>query len=233
MITKGPIGLTDEIAFVASGAAPIPRLAAHRVALRRYHRHPKWAFRDPTTHALEPVYSVHYNDYAARLQGAQAAYDVGIQRTCWQIHSLTDWMGDDGFLKAADSQYRSHVYLSDVVRLGARVSQKEVDDDGDAVVHLETWARNQRDTQRDARHRCGRTSDSSGCGSAGACSATAVMSTAWPRYVPRPLPRTSRCSASRTSTKRTNEHPLDSIRTEGQRDDHRQGGVHSPARLCE
>ncbi|MHB8695715.1 MAG: FAS1-like dehydratase domain-containing protein [Solirubrobacteraceae bacterium] len=145
VLTKGPIGLTDEIAYVASGAAPIPRLAAHRVALRRYHRHPKWAFRDPTTHALEPVYSVHYNDYAARLQGAQAAYDVGIQRTCWQIHSLTDWMGDDGFVKAANSQYRSHVYLSDVVRLGGRITNKEVDADGDAVVHLETWARNQRD----------------------------------------------------------------------------------------
>src|SRR2546428_9231810 len=36
---------------------------------------------------------------------------VGIQRTCWQIHSLTNWMGDAGFLKAATSQYRSHVYL--------------------------------------------------------------------------------------------------------------------------
>ena len=67
---------------------PFPRLSAHGVSLRRYRKHPKWAFRDPTTHALEPVYSVHYNDYAARLQGAQAAYDVGIQRTCWQIHSL-------------------------------------------------------------------------------------------------------------------------------------------------
>jgi hypothetical protein len=37
---------------------------------RRYRKHPRWAYRDPTTHALEPVYSVHYNDYAARLQGA-------------------------------------------------------------------------------------------------------------------------------------------------------------------
>ena len=98
-ITKGPIGLTDEIAYIAAGAAPIPRLAAHGVALRRYRRHPRWAYRDPVTHALEPVYSVHYNDYAARLQGAQAAYDVGIQRTCWQIHALTNWMGDTGFLK--------------------------------------------------------------------------------------------------------------------------------------
>jgi acyl dehydratase len=145
VITKGPIGLTDEIAYIAAGAAPIPRVAAHRVALKRYHRHPRWAYRDPTTHALEPVYSVHYNDYAARLQGAQAAYDVGIQRTCWQIHGLTNWMGDSGFLKAANSQYRSHVYLSDVVRLGGRVERKEIDADGDAVVHVSTWARNQRD----------------------------------------------------------------------------------------
>jgi acyl dehydratase len=143
-ITKGPIGLTDEIAFIAAGAAPIPRLSAHGVALRRYRRHPRWAYRDPVTHALEPVYSVHYNDYAARLQGAQAAYDVGIQRTCWQIHSLTNWMGDTGFLKSVTGQYRSHVYLSDVVRLGGRVDAKEIDADGNHLVRLTTWARNQR-----------------------------------------------------------------------------------------
>jgi acyl dehydratase len=144
VITKGPIGLTDEIAYIAAGAAPIPRVSAHGVALRRYRRHPRWAYRDPTTHALEPVYSVHYNDYAARLQGAQAAYDVGIQRTCWQIHSLTNWMGDTGFLKAANSEYRAHVYLSDVVRLGGRIEAKSIDQDGDHVVHLTTWANNQR-----------------------------------------------------------------------------------------
>ncbi len=144
VITKGPIGLTDEIAFVAAGAAPIPRVAAHRVSLKRYHKHPRWAFRDPTTHALEPVYSVHYNDYAARLQGAQAAYDVGIQRTCWGVHALTDWMGDSGFVKSVWQQYRSHVYLSDVVRLGGRVDAKEIDADGDHVVRLTTWANNQR-----------------------------------------------------------------------------------------
>jgi len=144
-ITKGPIGLTDEIAYIASGAAPIPRLSAHGVALRRYRKHPKWAFRDPRTHALEPVYSVHYNDYAARLQGAQVAYDVGIQRTCWQIHSLTNWIGDAGRVKAIHGQYRAHVYLSDVVRLGGKVVGKEIDADGDAVLQLETWAINQRE----------------------------------------------------------------------------------------
>ena len=102
VITKGPIGLTDEIAFIAAGAAPIPRLVGASVwRCKRYRKHPKWAFRDPRTHALEPVYSVHYNDYAAKLQGAQIAYDVGIQRTCWQIHSLTNWMGDAGRAQGA------------------------------------------------------------------------------------------------------------------------------------
>ncbi|MEE2058444.1 FAS1-like dehydratase domain-containing protein [Rhodococcus artemisiae] len=144
VITKGPIGLTDEIAFIAAGAAPIPRISAHGVALRRYKKHPKWAFRDPSTSALEPVYSVHYNDYAAGLQGAQIAYDVGIQRTSWQIHHLTNWMGDDAFLESIHGQYRSHVYLSDVVRLGGRITDKLIDDAGHRVVHVETWATNQR-----------------------------------------------------------------------------------------
>jgi acyl dehydratase len=145
VITKGPLGLTDFIAFIAAGAAPIPRVSAHSVALRRYRKHPKWAFRDPRTHALEPVYSVHYNDYAAQLQGAQIAYDVGIQRTCWQIHSLTSWMGDAGHLKSLTGQYRAHVYLGDVVRLGGRIEAKEIDEDGDAIVRLTTWAWNQRE----------------------------------------------------------------------------------------
>jgi len=144
VITKGPMGLTDFIAFIAGGAAPIPRIAAHRVSLKRYHKHPKWAFRDPRTHAFEPVYSVHYNDYAAQLQGAQIAYDVGIQRTCWHIHALTNWMGDAGRLKEVFAQYRAHVYLSDVVRLGGRIDAKEVDAAGDRIVRLTTWATNQR-----------------------------------------------------------------------------------------
>ncbi len=145
VITKGPLGLTDFIAFIAAGAAPIPRVSAHGVALKRYHKHPKWAFRDPRTHALEPVYSVHYNDYAAQLQGAQIAYDVGIQRTSWGIQALTNWMGDTGTLKEIFGQYRAHVYLGDVVRLGGRIDSKEITPEGEHVVRLTTWARNQRD----------------------------------------------------------------------------------------
>jgi acyl dehydratase len=144
LLTKGPLGLTDEIAFVATGAAPIPRIAANGAAVRRYARHPKWAFRDPVTHAWEPVYAVHYNEFAAQQMGAQTAYDVGVQRLCWQVQLLTNWAGDRSFVKQVACQLRGFVYLSDVVRLGGRVTDRLVDEDGDAVVHVETWAINQR-----------------------------------------------------------------------------------------
>jgi acyl dehydratase len=143
-LTKGPIGTTDEVAFVAAGGAPIPRLAAHRVSLQAYRKHPAWAFRDPDTMALEPIYAVHYNRHAARAMGVAMQYDVGFQRQCWHNHLLTDWMGDDGWVVSASAEYRSFVYLSDVVRLEGRVAGKHVSDDGEVVVDIETWARNQR-----------------------------------------------------------------------------------------
>lgn len=143
-VTKGPLGLTDQIAFVATGAAPIPRLAANGAALRRYARHPMWAFRDPQTHAWEPIYAVHYNEFAARQMGAQTSYDVGVQRLCWLGQLLTNWAGDRSFVKHIACELRGFVYLSDVIRIGGRVDGRFVDDDGDAVVSVQTWAMNQR-----------------------------------------------------------------------------------------
>lgn len=143
-VTKGPVGTTDEVAFVASGAAPIPRLAAHRAALDLYDRHPAWSFRDSVTGAREPIYAVHYNREAARAMGVSMQYDVGFQRQCWQIHLGTHWMGDDAWIKRASAQYRSFVYLGDVIRLGGVVTGKYVDDDDETVVAIRTHARNQR-----------------------------------------------------------------------------------------
>ena len=143
-LTKGPIGLTDEIAFVAGGGTPIPRLKAHAAALHEYRAHAAWAFRDPVTSALEPIYSVHYNAQAANAMSAEYMYDVGFQRQSWQIQHLTHWCGDDGWVKSCQAQYRKFVYLSDVIELGGEVTDKSIDADGEHVVHVRTFARNRR-----------------------------------------------------------------------------------------
>jgi hypothetical protein len=120
-------------------------LAAHGVQLRQYRKHPAWAYRDPNTHALEPIYSVHYNKEAAQAQGAlPMPYDVGFQRHCWQIHMLTNWMGDDGWLKRSYAEYRKFVYHSDVVWVKGRITKKYIDDEGECCVDIETSAINQR-----------------------------------------------------------------------------------------
>jgi acyl dehydratase len=144
-VVKGPLGLTDEVAFLIGGGAPIPRLVAHGVQLRQYRRHPAWAFRDPDTHALEPIFSVHYNKEAAYAQGGlPMQYDIGFQRHCWQIHMLTNWMGDDGWLKRSFAEYRKFVYHSDVVWVKGRVTKKYIDKDGESCVDIKTNAVNQR-----------------------------------------------------------------------------------------
>lgn len=143
-LTKGPIGLTDEVAFIAGGGTPIPRLKAHAASLSDYAAHPAWAFRDPVTGAQEPIYAVHYNQAAANAMGVAYQYDVGFQRQCWQIQLMTHWVGDAGWVQHLDAQYRGFVYLSDVVTLGGEVTGKEIDADGEHVVRVRTYARNQR-----------------------------------------------------------------------------------------
>ena len=144
VVTKGPIGLTDEIAFVAGGGTPIPRLKAHAAALHDYAAHPAWAFRDPITWAQEPIYSVHYNLQAARAMSVAFQYDVGFQRQCWQLHHLTHWAGDHAWIKSARAEYRKFVYLSDVISLTGSVVSKRIDADGEHVVEIKTAAINQR-----------------------------------------------------------------------------------------
>ena len=143
-VLKGPIGITDEITFLIGGGAPIPRMSAHGAALQLYQKHPAWAFRDPNTHAKEPVFAVHYLKEAANAMGLPVPYDVGTQRHTWQIHMLTNWMGDEGWLKATNMELRKHVFLSDVVRFTGSVKSKFVDDDGEPCIEIETHAMNQR-----------------------------------------------------------------------------------------
>lgn len=141
-VVKGPLGLTDMISFCA-GAAPV-QLLAHGLSLRLYRKHPAWGVRDKTTGAMEPVYSVHYNKSVANAVGLPYPYDVGAQRQCWLFHLLTNWVGDEGWIKKNYAEYRKFVYLSDVVWFTGKVTRKYIDEDGEYCVDIETHGFNQR-----------------------------------------------------------------------------------------
>jgi acyl dehydratase len=144
LVVKGPLGTTDMIAYIIGGGVPIPRMSAHGTALAAYRKHPAWAFRDPDTHALEPIFAVHYNKRAANAMGLPQAYDIGLQRHSWGIHLITNWMGDNAWLKRSYAEYRKFVYLSDVVWLKGKVVKKYIDSQGEYCVKIERHALNQR-----------------------------------------------------------------------------------------
>ncbi|MFH1487108.1 MAG: MaoC family dehydratase N-terminal domain-containing protein [Chloroflexota bacterium] len=141
-VVKGPFGLTDMVSYCV-GAAPVP-MFAHGLALDLFRRHPAWGFRDPNTFAKEPIYAVHYNKAAANAAGLPFPYDVGTQRQCWLMHLLTNWTGDEGWLKKNYAEYRRFVYFSDAVWFRGKVTKKYVDEDGEYCVDIKTTAINQR-----------------------------------------------------------------------------------------
>ncbi len=47
---------------------------------------------------------VHWEPEFARMVGAPGAYDYGPERCSWLTHQLTNWMGDDGFLRRASAR---------------------------------------------------------------------------------------------------------------------------------
>jgi acyl dehydratase len=139
---KGPLGLTDIIAYCI-GAAPV-RILAHEIALQEYQKHPAWAFRDPDSQSLEPIYSVHYNQNAAQGAGLPQPFDIGTQRHCWLIQMLTHWMGNNGWLKRCYAKYTGFVFFSDAIWLTGEVTNKYVDEYGELCVDITTSAVNQR-----------------------------------------------------------------------------------------
>ncbi|MFO8010168.1 MAG: MaoC family dehydratase N-terminal domain-containing protein [Dehalococcoidia bacterium] len=141
-IVRGPLGLTDIIAYCI-GASPV-NIKAHGLALREYRKHPAWGFRDPETSAMEPIYGVHYNKAAAGDAGLPYPYDTAVQRHCWLMQMLTNWMGDDGWLKRSYARYRNFVFLSDVIRIRGSVIRKYIDSKGEHCLDVKTTATNQR-----------------------------------------------------------------------------------------
>ena len=84
----------------------------------------------------------HYEDHAARLMGFPYANAAGIHNEMMLVHAVTDWMGDDAFVKSMDSQDRRMNFLGDMTWVKGKVGRKFVED-GEHLVELNVWGENQ------------------------------------------------------------------------------------------
>ena len=125
-LLKGPYTVTSAVAFMQAWGNYAIR--NHRIAFQYYDRHQRLAPRNQQN-VPEPPVRVHWDNDFARTVGVPAAYDFGPERVAWISHMLTDWMGDDGFLRRLNTQIRRHNPVGDVVWCNGVVTGKSVDGD--------------------------------------------------------------------------------------------------------
>jgi hypothetical protein len=66
----------------------------------------------------------HEDPYICRYRGLPGPFDYGAQRVCIGTRLLTDWMGDDGFLRKHYLDLRKFKYYGDVTRFSGTVIEK-------------------------------------------------------------------------------------------------------------
>ena len=141
-IIKGPLTVTSVVAFTTA-VRPMHLMMAHRIMYQFFDRHPGAAI--PNSYgAPEPAISVHWSPDHARFSGLPTAYDFGMERSCWAINLITDWMGDDAVLRAFRVSFKGMNYYGDLTTFSGRVEEK-IETDNLKLVRCSFRSTNQRD----------------------------------------------------------------------------------------
>jgi len=138
-MAKGPMTVTGFIAFAQGWGGLYIR--ANKLAWRQVHRHRGLGIPNRFNIPDCPE-RVHWENEFALMVGAPGAYDYGPERCSWLTHHMTNWMGDDGFLRKASCKIRRHNPEGDILVISGKVVGKSVED-GRHLVRIEQEARNQ------------------------------------------------------------------------------------------
>ena len=140
-VVKGPLTVSDIVAFKI-GWGNEPFMWANEIRYSYLKRHPSTPIRNRLNVPDVPE-SVHYDDDMAIRVGVPGLYDYGPQRISWLGHLVTNWMGDDGWLKRLNIQVRRHNIEGDTQWCKGRVRQKHTQGQ-EYLVECEIRCENQR-----------------------------------------------------------------------------------------
>jgi acyl dehydratase len=138
-MAKGPMTVTGFIAFAQGWGGLYIR--ANKLAWKQVHKHPGLGIKNRFGIPDCPE-RVHWENEFALMVGAPGAYDYGPERCSWLTHHLTNWIGDDGFLRRAHSKIRRHNPEGDALFIDGRVTRKFTEG-GRHLVEIEQEAHNQ------------------------------------------------------------------------------------------
>lgn len=136
-IIKGPIDMCDASAGMIVNY-PYAYAIKWAVMRKELQHHPV----DPETGEYRYRRDWHYEDALAQVMGAPYAFQEGTRNESMLAHLVTNWIGDDGFVKVFDCQNRRINILGNMNYLRGRVARKYIKD-GEHLVDLRVWAENQ------------------------------------------------------------------------------------------
>ena len=140
---RGPLKLTDllvwHIGWGMGGMTP-----GYNFRLAYQHRKRKKGMYTPNElNVPDTVQRMHWEESWAKTVGMPARYDYGAMREAFLAHSVTDWIGDDGWLFSLWARHRRPNFFGDTTWIKGKVADKSVND-GRHEVKLELWCENQR-----------------------------------------------------------------------------------------
>jgi acyl dehydratase len=140
-MVKGPIRVTDLILFHAGFGQSFPTFA-HRLAYETRKSTPGLYTRNKLN-VWDIVQRMHWEEDWAQKVGAATVYDYGAIRETFLAHLVTNWMGDDAWLRRLHVQHRKFNFAGDTNWLLGEVAGKEMTEKG-AEVRLDIRIENQR-----------------------------------------------------------------------------------------
>lgn len=138
---KGPLTSTSMITFLMGWGSPF--CMTDRIAHEYMRLHPGARVMDGPHNLPDFPERAHWDEWLWKEIGFPTGYDVGAQRIGWFGHTLTDWIGDDGFVNQLTVLLREPNWLFDITWVHGKVISKEVVD-GKGKVRLEMWGESQR-----------------------------------------------------------------------------------------
>jgi acyl dehydratase len=96
VVVKGPLTLVDIMAFYVGRRNSYPPL---KLAFLEREQHPANVYVSPTTGVPVHPAAGHLDEEIAHEIGMPSAYDQGWQRANWGAHLITNWAGDNSFVR--------------------------------------------------------------------------------------------------------------------------------------
>jgi acyl dehydratase len=133
-LIRGPLDVSDTVSWIVAAGYSIAfgwKWNALKGDLDR-------CLIDPDTGAPHNAIDWHYVDNMAQVAGLPYAHSIGRQNEAIVACVLSNWMGDDGFVKRLYCAHRATWFLGETITSKAKTKRKYVEDN-EHLIDLDAW----------------------------------------------------------------------------------------------